>query len=140
MVLIVLTLALVPAGAAEAHPPAGGPVAGDPTVIADWNALAMKTEIGDPGKLAPEVVIYTGFVQAAVYDAVVGIAGRYKPYVYHRRGPHNASVQAAAAAAAHQILVTYSPYAKATLDAALTDFSGCDPRRQGQDGRCAIRH
>jgi hypothetical protein len=93
-------------------------VPGDPTAIADWNALAMTTVIADPTKLAPDVFIYTGFVQAAVYDAVVGIAGRYKPYVYHRQGPRDASVQAAAVAAAHQILVTYSPYATATLDQA----------------------
>jgi len=119
VVLLALALAVVPAGAADAGPPDGGRAAGDPTVIADWNALAMTTEIADPGKLAPEVLIYTGFVQAAVYDAVVGIAGRYRSYVYHRQGPRHASVQAAAAAAAHQILVTYSPYAKTTLDAAL---------------------
>jgi hypothetical protein len=58
-----------------------------------------------------------GFVQAAVYDAVVGIDGRYAPYRFHAQAPRGASAQAAAVAAAHEILVTYVPSAQATLDA-----------------------
>jgi hypothetical protein len=57
------------------------------------------------------------FVHAAVYDAVVGVKGRYAPYRFNAHPPHGTSAQAAAVAAAHQILVTYSPYAQATLDA-----------------------
>ena len=57
------------------------------------------------------------FVQAAVYDAVVGIEGRYAPYRFHAHAPRGASAQAAAVAAAHEILVTYVPSAQATLDA-----------------------
>jgi hypothetical protein len=59
-----------------------------------------------------------GFVQAAVYNAVVGIEGRYAPYRFHARAPRGASAQAAAVAAAHKVLVTYSPYAQANLDQA----------------------
>jgi hypothetical protein len=58
------------------------------------------------------------FVQAAVYNAVVGIEGRYEPYRFHAHAPRGASAQAAAVAAAHQVLVTYSPYAQADLDQA----------------------
>jgi hypothetical protein len=58
------------------------------------------------------------FVHAAVYDAVVGVEGRYEPYRFHAHAPRRTSAQAAAVAAAHKILVTYSPYAQATLDAA----------------------
>src|SRR4029453_12327613 len=47
--------------------------AGDPTVITDWNAIATTTLLGDTTKVAPEVILYMGFVQAAVYDAVVGV-------------------------------------------------------------------
>jgi hypothetical protein len=92
--------------------------AGDPTVITDWNAIATTTLLGDTTKVAPEVILYMGFVQAAVYDAVVGVEGRYKPYRFHARVPGGTSAQAAAVAAAHKILVTYSPYGQATLDAA----------------------
>jgi hypothetical protein len=59
-----------------------------------------------------------GFVQAAVYDAVVGVEGRYAPYRFHAHAPHGTSAQAAAVAAAHKVLVTYVPSAQASLDAA----------------------
>ena len=53
-----------------------------------------------------------------IYNAVVGIDGRYEPYRFHARARHHSSDQAAAVAAAHRVLVTYSPSAQATLDAA----------------------
>jgi hypothetical protein len=91
--------------------------AADPAVISDWNALAVTTFGGDPTMAPQETFLYVGFVQAAVYNAVVGIDGRYEPYRFHARARHEASTQAAAVAAAHKVLVTYSPYAQATLDA-----------------------
>jgi hypothetical protein len=88
-------------------------------VISQWNSIALTTLTGDTSK-APQVsIVYLAFVQAAVYDAVVGIKGRYQPYRFHAHAPRPASAAAAAAAAAHKILVTYSPYATTTLDAAL---------------------
>ena len=90
----------------------------DPTVISDWNALAIGTFSADPKKVPQETPLYMGFVQAAVYDAVVGIDRRYEPYRFDARAPRGTSAQAAAVAAAHKVLVTYSPYAKANLDAA----------------------
>ena len=49
--------------------------AGDPTVISDWNVIAVNALLGDPGKKPQESFLYLGFVDAAVYDAVVGIEG-----------------------------------------------------------------
>jgi hypothetical protein len=93
----------------------------DPAIIAQWNGLAMSTILADATKKTPETILYLAFVQAAVYDAVVGIDGRYQPYLLHRRAPHSSSAQAAAVAAAHQVLLTYFPYATAKLDAAYRD-------------------
>jgi hypothetical protein len=90
----------------------------DPAVISEWNAIAVTTFGADPTKALQETPLYMGFVQAAVYNAVVGIEGRYEPYRFDARAPRGASAQAAAVAAAHEVLVTYSPYAQATLDAA----------------------
>jgi hypothetical protein len=90
----------------------------DPSVISAWNALAIATFGADPTKVPQETPLYMGFVQAAVYDAVVGIEGRYEPYRFDARAPRGTSAQAAAVAAAHKVLVTYSPYARANLDAA----------------------
>jgi hypothetical protein len=92
--------------------------AGDPTVISDWNALALTTFGADPTKAPQETPLYVGFVQAAVYNAVDGIDRRYEPYRFHARARHGTSAQAAAVAAAHKVVVTYSPYAQGTLDAA----------------------
>jgi hypothetical protein len=73
---------------------------------------------GDTTKSPVEAIIYMAFVHAAVYDAVVGVEGRYQPYRFHAHAPRGTSAQAAAVAAAHKVLVTYSPDAQATLDAA----------------------
>lgn len=80
----------------------------------------MTTFTGDTTKTAPEAFLYMGLVQAAVYDAVVGVHRRYEPYRFQARAPHGTSARAAVVAAAHQVLVTYSPYARARLDAAYT--------------------
>jgi hypothetical protein len=91
---------------------------GDPAVISDWNELAATTLVGDTTKPPVEHALYMAFVQAAVYDAVVGVEGRYAPYRFHAQAPHGTSAQAAAVAAAHKVLVTYVPSAQTTLDIA----------------------
>ena len=78
----------------------------------------MTTLVGDITKPGPETILYMGFVQAAVYDAVVGVDGRYQPYSFHAHAPRGTSAQAAAVAAAHKVLVTYVPSAQAKLDEA----------------------
>jgi hypothetical protein len=90
----------------------------DPTVITDWNQIAVTTLLGDTSKQLVEDILYVAFVQAAVYDAVVGVEGRYEPYHFRAHAPHGTSAQAAAVAAAYKVLVTYVPSAQATLDAA----------------------
>jgi hypothetical protein len=115
-VALLLTLAAVPAtsGTAAAKPPPG-----DASVISDWNKIAVNTVVNDtPIAGHPQALLYMGLFQAAVYDAVVGITGRYKPYRSEQRAPHPSSPQAAAVAAAHELLVTYFSYAQAALDAA----------------------
>jgi hypothetical protein len=89
----------------------------DPAVISEWNSIAVTTLGADTTKAPQEIPLYMGFVQAAVYNAVVGIDGRYEPYRFHVRAPRGASAQAAAVAAAYTVLVTYSPDARTTLDA-----------------------
>ena len=113
---LVLMLGVVSATSASA---AAKGSTGDPKVISDWNAIAVSTLAGDPTKIGhSQVFLYLGFVQAAVYDAVVGVDGRYEPYRFHARAPRGTSDTAAAVAAAHEVLVTYFPYAKTNLDTA----------------------
>ena len=111
---LLITLAAGTATAAATPSAASG---GDPTVISDWNGIAVATLSADTTKQPVEDILYMAFVQAAVYNAVVGIEGRYAPYRFHAHALRGASAQAAAVAAAHEILVTYVPSAQATLDA-----------------------
>ena len=112
-----LLLVALAAGAATAATPATA-TTDSAKVITDWNAIAVTTLLGDTSKQVVEDFLYMGFVQAAVYDAVVGVEGRYEPYQFHARAPRGTSAQAAAVAAAHRVLVTYVPSAQASLDAA----------------------
>jgi hypothetical protein len=101
---------------------AGGAAArsrlGNPDVIAHWNLVAQTTLLGDTTKKPQEHFLYLAFLNIAMYDAVVGIHGRYQQYGLHARLNANSSDEAAVAAAAHHVLETYSPYAQATLDSA----------------------
>ena len=129
-VTMLLVLAVVMAGApvAGARPPAPS---ADPAVITDWNAIAVSTIAGaapnGAGKANAEAFLWFSFVQAAVYNAVVGITGEYELYQWRARAPRTASPQAAAAAAAHGVLMEYfgdSPTIAANLDAALASSLG----------------
>ena len=114
-VALLVMLALVPATSGTAG---AKPSPGDASVITEWNQIGANTIAADPPIIGhPQALLYMGFVQAAVYDAVVGIAGRYEPYRFDQHAPHPSSTQAAAVAAAHEVLVTYFSYAQATLDA-----------------------
>jgi hypothetical protein len=91
----------------------------DPQVIRDWNATMVATVVGDAGKANAEAFMWFGFVQAAVYNAVEGITRDYELYQWDKRGSLKASPEAAAAAAAHDVLLNYFPASQARLDAQL---------------------
>jgi hypothetical protein len=120
--LLSATIAVVAAVPAFAGAAAAAPAAATPeiaTVVSDWDMIAQSTLIGDTSKVPQETLLYSAFVHAAIYDAVVGVYPRYRPYRGIGQAPRRTSATAAAAAAAHKILETYSPYAQSTLDAAL---------------------
>jgi hypothetical protein len=91
---------------------------GNPDVIGSWNLIAQSTLLGDTTKRPQEHFLYLAFLNIAMYDAVVGIHGRYQPYRTHTSAAAGASDEAAVAAAAKRILVTYSPYAADTVETA----------------------
>jgi hypothetical protein len=96
---------------------------GDPDVISDWNTIAVATMAADgattpPRKAPVEGYLYVAFTHLVMYNAVVGIEGGYEPFHFRVTPPRGASSQAAAVAAAHKVLVTYSPEQASTLDAA----------------------
>jgi hypothetical protein len=98
----------------------------DPNAVLEWNSIAVSTLAAS--KAPSEAFLYSGFVQAAVYDAVVGVHRTYEPYSFTGRPQRPASAQAAAVAAAHEILVTYVPSAAIALDASYaTSLSAIPP-------------
>ena len=85
--------------------------AADAGVIATWNEIAVTTvtkPVAQGGRGAnAESFLWYAFVHAAMYNAVVGITHDYELYKWHVHGPAIASPEAAAAAAAHGVLMEY---------------------------------
>jgi hypothetical protein len=78
-------------------------------------------------------------MHVAIYDAVNAIDQRYKPYLVTLPDvPPNASQEAAAAAAAHEVLVALYPAFKASLDAALQQSLGQIADSKGKTQGIAI--
>src|SRR5262245_54984889 len=77
--------------------------------VADWNAIAIQTfSAATPARPATVAVLDVAMVQVAVYDAVQAIDKRFKPYSVEIPGA-SGSPEAAAAKAAHDILVNLFP-------------------------------
>ena len=82
--------------------------------VSDWNAIAVQSTItaARPGQTG---MIDVAMVQLAVYDAVQAIEKKYEPYYVEIPGAAG-SPEAAAAKAAHDILVSRFPAQAANLD------------------------
>jgi hypothetical protein len=89
-----------------------------PDAVLTWNTNAVNAvRASSPAKFQTEGLIYMSYVQAAVYDAVTKLEGRYQPYHdFTVTVVPGASVQAAVAAAARTILDSYLPDQQATVD------------------------
>jgi hypothetical protein len=86
--------------------------------VSDWSLIAQNSVVVVARKFPGEGAVYMGIVHAAIYDAAVGVAGGYEPYRVTPVVPHGASLDAAVATAAHQVLVQLFPDQQAALDAA----------------------
>jgi hypothetical protein len=89
-------------------------------VVTDWNAIAVQATVTGvrPG---PTGVLDIAMVQAAVYDAVQAIEGQYEPYAVEIPGATGSPV-AAAAKAAHDVLVNRFPAQTASLDTTYNQY------------------
>jgi hypothetical protein len=86
--------------------------------ITDWNQTMLRAALVG-GTPPPATGRVAAIVQAAVFDAVNGIARRYTPIHVAPAGPAGASREAAAVQAAYATLVQLYPAQKATFDARL---------------------
>jgi hypothetical protein len=83
-----------------------------PQTALDWNLIAVNTVRSatlTPAKFQMEGTLYMAYVQAAEYNAVTAISGRYAPYRSSLQAIPGASPRAAVAAAAYTTLSYYFP-------------------------------
>jgi hypothetical protein len=83
--------------------------------VTEWNRIAEDTVVRSRA-FQNEGLIYMAYVSAAVYDAVVAIEGRYRPYGAGVAAVPGASPKAAVVEAAYQTLVNYFPTQATLLD------------------------
>src|SRR5512146_982589 len=96
-----LILVLIVGLAGSALKPIVAAASTGPNSVVHWNIIAVNTSIIIGKQSIPQSQMYLARVQAAVYNAVVAIEGRYQPYKSSLARRPGASVDAAVAAAAH---------------------------------------
>jgi hypothetical protein len=87
-------------------------------VITDWNERAVAAGY-KAGLVPPKQSRILAIVHVAMFDAVNSVAGHWTPYHVQLPAEPDTSRDAAAAAAAHYVLVRINPEQKAELDTAL---------------------
>src|SRR5918997_1817739 len=79
---------------------------GDGNAVTHWNGIAPGIYSADPGPILDGRAL--AVLHAAIHDAVNGVDRRYEPYTADLSSPE-ASVEAAVAAAAREVLLALSP-------------------------------
>src|SRR5215218_1067473 len=104
--------------------------------VLEWNEVAV--EATRVARLSPNAQTRAlAMVQGAVFDAVNGIERGYAPYLVDQHTARSASEEAAAAVAAHDVLVGLLPAQQTTLDAALASSLAAVPDGQAEDAGVA---
>jgi len=107
-------------------------------VVLEWNAIANQEFKGllPPGRQTRMLAM----VHGAVFDAVNSVDHNYRPYLVKVGTPRWTSVDAAAAVAAHDVLVALLPTRQAPLDAALTASLASVPDGRAEDAGVTLGH
>jgi hypothetical protein len=91
-------------------------------VVLDWNAIAIQT-IGAavPPRPGPSAILDVAIVHVAMHDAIQAFEGRFEPYVGSIPNASGSPI-AAAATAAHDVLVARFPSQTGALDTLLSNY------------------
>jgi len=91
-------------------------------VVLDWNAIAIQT-IGAavPPRPGPSAILDVAVVHVAIHDAIQAFEGRFEPYVGSIPNATGSPI-AAAATAAHDVLVARFPSQTGALDTLLSNY------------------
>ena len=111
-----LTAVLMISATTQAAPPAGS----SGQIVIDWNLITVQAtkKAGFNSNLGSRMEAIEAI---AVYDAVNAIEPIGRPYHFSQAAPKGASAEAAAAGAAHGVLVHYFPAQQPYLDSALAN-------------------
>src|SRR5688572_30890402 len=91
--------------------------AGSPDVVLEWNQLLQATIPSTASLAAPR---FYSMMHIAMFDAANSVEREYHAYRIELRHASGASPEAAAAQAAHDVLVALLPASQTVYDAALT--------------------
>jgi hypothetical protein len=100
-------------------------------VITDWNDVIMDMVRQTGGPPCP-ISRSFALMHTAMYDAVNSVERTHQPYQFLENAPAGTSEEAAAAAAAHGVLVNLFPAFSATLDSKLNDSLTAIPNGPGK--------
>jgi hypothetical protein len=113
-----------------------GPALGQPSnVVVQWNQILQTLFTPAPGPQLRALPM----VHIAMFDAINSIEDKYTPYRIHVKGSHGASVEAAAAQAARDVLTALYPAQQGMFDAALASQLASVPPGRAQQGRAIGR-
>jgi hypothetical protein len=120
LLIFVMCVVMGPAaGASAASVPSviGRAASSEPDAATDWNNIAVQAlATANPARPNPIPFLDMAIVQIAVHDAVQAIDRRYEPYHMKLLRGAGGSQEAAAAKAAHDVLVSILPGQAAALD------------------------
>ena len=95
-----------------------------PDVVFEWNQILQDTLPIPHNVLTPRFFALT---HIAMFDAINTLDRNFEPYHVRLRSGAGGSPEAAAAQAAHDVIVALNPSAAATYDAALASRIGSNP-------------
>jgi membrane-associated phospholipid phosphatase len=104
-------------------------------VVTRWNAVALQVLPVDPGLVLDSRAF--AILHAAIHDAANGVERRYQPYTADLSSPR-ASVDAAIAAASHDVLAALSPSQRTVVEIAYASALLAIPDGPAKDAGIAL--
>jgi hypothetical protein len=106
-------------------------------VVLRWNETTLEA-IRAARTPPPQAARHLAMVHAAVYDAVNAVERTHQPYRVEAKAPPGTSATAAAAVAAHRVLLSLYPAQVARFDKALDDCCADIPEGKSRDDGVAL--
>jgi hypothetical protein len=129
--LIGLALAVTISGGRPTEASEPGGHEDRPDVVIEWNGILQKTIPSTAAIMSPR---FYAMMHLAMFDAANSVEPAFHKYQTRIRRRHGASAEAAAAQAAHDVLLALIPTGQSTFDAALAARLATIPPGQRANG------